>query len=261
MKNAHLIGISGTRFDNSEDEEKYLKWTQGAYSHMLLENTPLMGIDQCFVLERKPNYPKIVHLNFQEDLEGFLSYAHSPERDAYYKDIHASWGKTMERVWQVIYQVVKRFETSSDTLPEINDNADGKTYHEKVYSDDDAPIILLKGLGLSGGDWEKYDAWINEWGYEVYIPVLMKIPGVIEYNRCWLSNIGWFGSPPKSGASGDPNYPQDLSIIYFENLKAYNVFQNSKGLAAFEKNLAAEFPGGLNYKWDVTCQLLARWTR
>jgi hypothetical protein len=260
MKIAHLIGISGTRFDNSEGEEKYRKWARGAYSHMLLEKTPLMGIDQCVVLPKKPDL-SIVHVNSFENLERFLSYAHSPEREAYYKDIHATWGKTMERVWQVIYQVVKRFDNGSDTLPGINNHAGGNTFHETIYSEENAPVILLRGLGLSSGDWEKYDAWVNEWAYEVYIPVLMKIPGVIEYNRCWLSNIGWYGTPPKVSASEDPSYPQDLAIIYFENLKAYQAYQNSKGLAAFEKNLAAEFPSGLNYKWNVVCQLLGHWTR
>ena len=260
MKNAHLIGISGTNFSNIEDEEKFLKWCSGAYSHMLLENTSNMRIDQCFVLDIRSDYPKIVHLNFFENLEEFASYAHSPERAAYYKDIYASWGKTIDRSIQVIYQVVKRFNNEEQATPKSG-KSEAKTFQEDIYQEENAPVILLKGLGLSGEEWGKYDAWVNEWAYEVYIPVLMKIPGVIEYNRCWLSNIGWFGSPPKPGASEDTKYPQDLSIIYFENVKAYNIFQNSKGLAAFDKNLAAEFPGGLQSKWDIAYQLHARWTR
>ena len=260
MDNAHLIGITGTKFDNKEDEEKYDKWANGAYGPMLL-NTTLMGINRCLVLEEEPEYPKYITLNCTKNLEGFLTYAHSTERDAYYKDIRATWGNKMERPWQVVYQIAKRFENGSDALNEGKENADRNAVQEKEYTSENAPIIQLKGLSLSAGDWEKYDAWVNEWGYDVYIPMLLKVPGVTEYSRCWLSNVGWFGAPPKPGVSEDPKYPQDLSIIYFENVKAYQNFRKSKELAAFEKNLAAEFPGGLSYKWDVACRLFRRWTK
>jgi hypothetical protein len=130
----------------------------------------------------------------------------------------------------------------------------------KDYVPANAPVILLYGAGFSPDDWDKYHNWFNEWGYSVYVPMLMKVPGVTEYSRWWLTNIDGM-TTPKPGVTENSEYPQDLSIIYFENLKAYQNFEKSREFAAFRKTLAAEFPNGLNYKWNVVYRLTGRWTK
>ena len=144
-----------------------------------------------------------------------------------------------------------------------NDKGDtvDKSTRLKEFSDGNEPVMLLRGFGLSPDEWEWYDAWVNEWGYDVYIPMLLKVPGVTEYGRWWLSNVRWEGLSPRPGVTENPEYPQDLSIIQFENLKAYQTFRKSKELAAFDQNLSHAFPGGLNYKWNVAFRLMRRWSR
>jgi hypothetical protein len=66
---------------------------------------------------------------------------------------------------------------------------------------------------------------------------------------------------PKLSYTINEEFPQDLSIIYFENMKAYNNFLNSKELAAYEKTLTAAFPGGLNYTWGNAFWLDRRWSK
>jgi hypothetical protein len=65
-------------------------------------------------------------------------------------------------------------------------------------------------------------------------------------------------SPPKPALTEDARYPQDLSIIYFENLKAYEKFESSREYTGFRKALAAEFPGGLTYRWNVAYRVMRR---
>jgi hypothetical protein len=123
-----------------------------------------------------------------------------------------------------------------------------------------APVILLYGVSLAADEWDKYHLWFNEWGYPVYLPMLIRMPGVIEYNRWWLTNIQ-SRMPPKPVISENPETPKDLSIFHFENLKAYQNFEKSREFAAFNKNLALEFPNGLNFKWNVVYRLSGRWTK
>jgi hypothetical protein len=108
---------------------------------------------------------------------------------------------------------------------------------------------------------DKSWSWVNDWGYDVYIPMLLKVPGAIEYSRWWLSNVGYLGVTPRLGVTENPEYPQDLSIIYFENMKAYQNFCKSKELEVFDQNMKNAFPGGLNYKWNVAYRLMRRWSR
>jgi hypothetical protein len=151
---------------------------------------------------------------------------------------------------------LKGFQSSQIDKGKIVD----KNTYLKEFQENEAPIVLVKGLGLSSDIWEKYDIWFKEWGYKIYVPLLLKIPGLIEYCRCWLSNIR--RDPlPKPNTTTNPDHPQDLSLIYFENLKAYQTYLKSKELEAYNQNLAVAFPNGLNYKWDAAFRLMNRFSK
>ena len=216
---------------------------------MLVAKTPYAGTEHYQIVQEKAGYPFSFTLSYFHNLEDRLDAIRSPEYIAYEKDLEASWGGKFERRWSTLYQLVKRLKNEALTFDKNKD-----------YKPENAPVLLLYGASLSPDDWEKYHNWFNDWGYPVYLPVLLKVPGVIEYCRLWLTNIQR-RTPPKPGVSENPNYPQDLTIIYFENLKAYQNFEKSREFAAFKKNLAAEFPNGLNYKWNVVYRLTGRWTK
>jgi len=250
MDGAHIISITAFEFQTTaEDQKKYLKWRDGAYAPMLVSTHPFLGIEHYQIVKENADYPSTLTIRYNRNLEEHYDLMRTPEYIAYRKDLEASWGGKYKRRWQALYQLIKRLKNETLLFDKNKD-----------YTPENAPVILLYGASLSSDDWEKYHVWFNDWGYPVYLPVLLKVPGVIEYDRCWLSNIR-SGLTPIPGITENPNYPQDLSIIYFENLKAYQNFEKSREFAAFNKTLAAEFPNGLNLKWNVVYRLTGRWTK
>jgi len=228
---------------------------------MLMSNNDVLGIERWVSLQEKVIFINTISINYFTDLASYILESRGVERDAYHKDIQTTWGGKYEESWQVVYQLVRHLK-GVQTSPTDKGNIVDKATRLKEFPDDGrGPVILLRGLGLSPDEWESYDDWVKEWGYDVYIPMLLKVPGITDYSRWWLSNIRFGGLTPKPGLTENPEYPQDLSIISFENLKAYQNFCKSKELAAYEKNLAAAFPGGLNYKWDIAFRLMRRWSR
>lgn len=66
---------------------------------------------------------------------------------------------------------------------------------------------------------------------------------------------------PKPSLTVNTEFPQDLSITYFDNMRAYQNFLKSKELEAYQKTIATAFPDGINYKWDIAFRLARRWSK
>jgi hypothetical protein len=226
---------------------------------MLMNSGYYLGIDRAVPIGDRLTSHQRLTINYFKDLENWLAYTASPEQDAYIKDIYTTWGGKFERSVST-YFVVRRLKSLQSIQIDKGDIVDKNTYL-KEFPVDNGPVVLLKGLALNTDDWEKYHAWVNEWGYKIYIPLLLKVPGLIEYCRYWISNFIRDGAVVKPGITLNAEYPQDLSIIYFENLKAYQNFQKSKEREAYDKNLAAAFPNGLKYKWDNVFRLTSRFSK
>jgi len=261
MDNANILQIGAIEFENQADREKYNKWHEGAYSPMFVSTKLQLASEHYQVFKEEPEYPSYVALAYYENLEDFLEMRRTAEFSAMRKDVAETWKGRVKTRWYNVYQLVKRL-TSDAAVFDKN----------RVYAPDKAPVTLLYGVCLSAGDWKKYCEWFDEWGYPVYTPLLIKVPGVTEYSRWWLSNIRFSqptspsGQPsgvifPQPGVTEDSNYPQDLSIIYFEDFEAYQTFEKSREFAAFKKNLLNEFPNGLNNKMNVVYRLISRTTR
>jgi len=259
MEGANVITFSLMIFETAEFLGDYFKWAKASFAPMLMSTGYFLGVERGVPIEDKLISRRRLSIGYYKDLESYLAHMATPEQDAYYKDINTTWGGKFERSSST-YLVVRRLKGVQSIPINKGDIVDKDTYL-KEFAEGSEPIVLLRGLGLNSDDWEKYDAWVKEWGYKIYIPLLLKIPGVIEYCRCWLSNVWREGPVVKPGITINTEYPQDLSIIYFENLKAYQNFQKSKELEVYDKNLAAAFPGGLNYKWNNAFQLMVRFSK
>jgi len=173
MFDAHLIRISGLNFDSRESEEKFDKWQAGAYAPMLL-SVREEGLDQYIDTGEKPGYPRKIFLGYYANLENFLTYARSAERNAYYNDTLKTWGDKIERLWGVLYQVVRRFESKQSTVNNVNVDHKPSNIQMHERSQRDAPVVLLRGLSLATTQWDKYDNWMREWAYDVYFPCFSK---------------------------------------------------------------------------------------
>ena len=253
MDDAHLVNISALTFKDPSDAEKHSKWGSAAYSPMAMSTGSVLAIEGHELVDKTGEYPESVPFMFFRNLEDYQTYMNSTEWAAYNKDIQATWGGKFEREWIAVYVLVKRF----------NNDQPG-TVRNSEHTPQVAPILWLSGVNLSPEDWDRYNVWFNELGYPIYLPSLMRVPGIIEYSRWWLTNIrGWSGSTstPKPEITENKKYPQDLSMIYFANFKAYQNFEISREYSAFRKALNAEFPNGLTYRWNVAYRVTSLWTR
>ncbi len=246
-------------FKTAEIFEGFEKWGKGSLAPMLMSTGYFLGVERGIPIENEAISRGRLAINHYKDLESFLIHTTTPEYDAYIKDIYTTWGGKFETSWQSVYLVVRRLKGFQSLQIDKGNIVDKNTFL-KEFTKDDGPVALIRGISLTSDDWEKYDAWVKEWGYKIYIPLLLKIPGLIEYCRCWLSNIKRDPLPKPSTAT-NPNHPQDLSIFYFENMRSYQNYLKSKELEAYNQNLAAAFPSGLNYMWDTAFRLMNRFSK
>jgi heme-degrading monooxygenase HmoA len=78
----------------------------------------------------------------------------------------------------------------------------------------------------------------------------MKLPGLMGYD--WYEDT----KLRRTKEIRELNYPEYLSIIYFENLKAFEDFEKSPELVALQKSMRSVFPRGLNLQWHVQYELI-----
>lgn len=240
MENAPVINTQATRV-LPQEEERYNKWVEEGYYPIYLRNPCVTGIDRYRIVNESPDYNKTLSIQHFKDMDSWNNYQKSPERAAITKD-YATWHR--EVIWSGIFQLVKSFRSSSSV-----------TEGKQTTLVDDAPIVHLAAFNLNRENAEKYSMWFNEWGQKIYIPILMKLPGLraINYYR-------WTGKS-REREIRDPDYPRYVSIIYFESLNAYENYAESPELIVLHEALKTPFPGGLDYKWNVQYQLTRSWRK
>ena len=80
--------------------------------------------------------------------------------------------------------------------------------------------------------------------------ILKVLPGVAGYD--WYQHTGM----RMREYATELDYPELLSIIYFDNIKAYDLFFSSPELDRFYKVLRGVLPRRMSYKWFVQYQLV-----
>jgi heme-degrading monooxygenase HmoA len=56
-------------------------------------------------------------------------------------------------------------------------------------------------------------------------------------------------------------YPPYLSIVYFKNNEAFENYEKSRELIAYQKAIRNIFPNGLNLRWYIQYQLVKSWRK
>jgi hypothetical protein len=115
----------------------------------------------------------------------------------------------------------------------------------------------LEGYTVASPSESEYNAWFNRWACDFYIPALMRLPGMKEYDCYKLIGVPLTGS----WSSKQVEYPQYLSVIYFENPEAFQDYERSIELAAFSKAIKADFPTDIERKWYVLYELMKSWRK
>jgi hypothetical protein len=248
MENGHILMPVAFEFNTPEDWDKFDKWHKGAYMPLLTSSKTCLSAERYITLGKNPQYPSPVTFNYFENLENWCAYFWSPEYSAYLKEMAAAYSGKYQIRWMAVYERIKRIAAVS---PFKGD--------QTPPSDPNTPVILMEGMSLPAKEWDRYHAWLNEWGYEVYFPMLVKMAGLREYERYWLTNMKIRRLTPEWETVPDARYSRDLSIYRFDNLEACQNFEKSREVAAFRKALITDFPGGLTLNTNVKYRLIGRW--
>jgi hypothetical protein len=114
---------------------------------------------------------------------------------------------------------------------------------------ENSPALHLEGYSIPANDYGKFDGWFNQWAARVYIPFLLKIPGVRACNFFKLleEDIPDFR---------DVNYVlSEMPRYIFEKPESVANYYDSLELAAFKRSLDVEFSGNLKTVWETEYQL------
>ncbi len=249
MGNAPVIIISASK-TLPEYRERYYQWVYEVYYPRRLQNPLLKGIDAYRIVKENVDYNPSFSIHQFGSLNDLENAYNSQEWVSTSRDRDTTFQQTgrSERFWSAAYQLMRNFT-----------NPSGDSQTNKGQGTDDARIIHLEGYRLAPEEEERYDTWFTKWGYEVYIPLLMKLPGLrghAQYKHT-LVNIPDTDRKTKNFVE----YPPYLSILTFDNLEAYKNYENSLELAALKGALRAPFPRGLEYRWWVQYRLIKSWRK
>jgi hypothetical protein len=236
MENAPVITLSHSRVPPPE-EERFRKWVREVYYPLYIQHTGVTGIDNYSILNVKAGYPPSMAIQHYPSLSSWQEWLNNPVTRDVFKDRDVTFHR--EIVWSPVFQLKKSFVTSSpgskESLTTIIENA---------------PIISILGFKSTDEKAEEFEAWLKGEAFRTYIPVVMKLDGLKAVNVYEFTGL----SVQKEAK--EPNYPQSIAIIYFDNLEAYETFERSAELYIFRKAIKYEFPEGVSFRFNVQYQLL-----
>jgi len=240
MENAPVITVVAYNIPPQE-AERYRQWVEESYYRISLSTPWVQGNDRYKIVNESPDYPKAFYLQHYPNMDGLNTWEASPERAAIRKD-QTVWHR--EVIWSGIYEMVKGF---SNSLVASKD--------EQTSLVDDASILHIEAFNITSENAEKYNTWFSDWGQKVYIPILMKLPGIKAIN-CYR----WTGRSREPEIK-DPKYPRYVSLMYFESYRAYEIYKEGPELVALRESIKWTFPGGLDYRWNIQYQLVKSWRK
>ena len=246
MENRPTIRIQGSRIQ-PEYQERYTKWLLEVYLPLFMKVPEMRGIDCYKITKQNPQYPpRVVMMSYANRIEQ-VKVRSSPIVADVQKDIRTTWMSRTEVIWYPAYELIKNFRNQNVAITAGD-----------LLNTEKAPILQMEGYSLSPEDREKFETWFTKWGYELYIPWLMKSAGLSEYSFYRLIDVDLTGAPGRqyNTPRRAVEHPSFLSILHFENLDAYERYENSVELAGFRDHIRLSLPNGLDFKWYVQHQLL-----
>ena len=243
MENAPVINLSSRSPAPGADAavyERYVKWGNEVYAPLQMKIPEVTGQDTYQITRENPEYGSRAGISHRKNLRDWKAARESSEIKAIMGEL-ASWTERgiTDQIYGAAYALIKSFRGKPVFS---SDNQDTRI--------ENAPIMHLEAYRLSAEEQEKYLEWFNDFGCPVFMPLFLKLPGLAGYD--WYKDTGLRGGIREEKGW---EYPEYLSIIYFENLKAYEDFVKSPELAGFQKSIRSVIPRRLGYIWYVQYQL------
>jgi hypothetical protein len=249
MENAPAIQLSSSSPTPGADisvYERMRKWSDDVYFPMRTKTPEVQGIDNYQIIRETPEYGSRVNIRHYKNLQDWKDATSSSETKAIVGEME-SWRKRgiNDMIWTGAYTLIKSFRN----IPiYTTDNLDTRIQN--------APILNLEGYRMTSTEWEKYLQWFSDFGYSVFMPLFLRLPGLVGYD--WYKDTGLrFGLHEEEGWE----YPKYLSMVYFENIKAFENYAISPELAGFQKSIRSIIPRRLGYSCYVQYQLVKSWRK
>ena len=242
MENVPVITMSA-RTIPPEIEERYNLWYNTAYGPIYLKTPGIKGIDRYEIIKKNRALPGEINLYHGESFESFKKVYSNPksDRNAAAHDAVTSFNE-ITRFWLNIYELMGSFRESTQ----------GNVESTIVEG---APVIHIQGYKIVEPASAKFESWFNKWASQVYIPLLLKIPGL---KACNFFTLVDFKDPGYTGVRFvESDMPRYISIFYLEKTESLEDFYQSTELAAFSGSLELGFPDSLKTLWNADYQLFA----
>jgi hypothetical protein len=203
------------------------------------------GSDRYHIVKENPAYPLNVTIRHFLSLNDWENSLKSQDRIAINSEMN-SWVKrrVVDWIWSTSFQLLKSFRSEPARDDSKNDT--------KI---ENGPVMHLEAFHFRKEDEEKYSGWLNDYGFNAFIPLFIGLGGLKGYD-CYR-NTG------RKGISElrEWDYPLFLSILYFENMASLENYEKSRELISYQKALRNVFPNGLSYKWYVQYTLMQSWRK
>ncbi len=243
MENRPTITIQAIRV-KPEYDERHRKWRIEVYHPLLMTVPEYKGIDSYQVVKENPQYQRYLQINYYANRDDLLKSRSNPKLIDVTRDFNTTWASRSEMIWYAAYEQIRDFR-----------NEEANARETTLLKVEKTPIMQIEGYSLSPDDREKYETWFAKWGYELYIPLLMRLPGLKEYSWYRSTHVE-LSELPAYKTKRPVEYPPFLSILHFENIEAYENYEKSIELAGFRDAMRNILPGGLDFKWYVHYQLI-----
>jgi heme-degrading monooxygenase HmoA len=234
-----FTGLSPALGANPEDLMRQRKWESAAYPGVIMSIPEVTGLDQYAILRENPQYPDWFSISHYKSLQEWKNSANSHQRAALGIEFK-SWidRGTLDYVWSATYTMLKSFR-SRPVFFETNED----TRIER------APVIQLEAYRFTPEERDKYLKWFGAFGRALLQPIFRQITGFVGYD--WYE---YTGLRMREYAT-EIEYPENISISYFENIKAYQDWLRSPELVDYHKALRSVIPRRLSYQWYVQYEL------
>jgi hypothetical protein len=242
MENAPYLNIAGNNVP-PEIAEKFYRWYDEVYGALWIKIPGVVGIDRYQIAQNNFDYPGNISLYHHENRKAAENYNNDETRLNLKKDQQATFYR-IQRVWHDYYVSIGSFR--KDPLPKESTIVDG------------APLIHIEGYKLAPENLDKYDQWFLRWASRIYIPILLKCPGLKACNWFKLSDVSPRWNDTKYVATEIAPY---ISIWYFESNEAFQNYAASHEYAAFKRILELEFASCLTTIWNVEYSLVKSWRK
>jgi hypothetical protein len=239
MENAPSIGLNLVNIIPGADDEtakRYHKWVTEVYQPIQMKIPGLTGISRYGLVRKNPANPSICTIHHFKNIAAFENYVKNPERQAVTEDL-VTWAKRgiTEGIWSVHYALIHSFRLDAVT------GGGNDTMIEN------APVMHLEAYWMTQEEMDKFNEWFNDYSC-VFVPLFLR--------NCGLKGYDYFNYYcPGPNLAMEKQYPPCLSLLYFENLKAFDEFEQSSEMISFQRALRTVLPSGLNYRRYVQYQL------